>query len=121
MLIQINTNTKATGLGLILVQNFYLQMKVWKKYVSFGAGSRSSVPTDNKNKDILILGEKATPGLDDTTLTAKAKYPIDFTQSRKRFMLSLHYNGRKSFLFVNSTKTYQIKAKDSEIKGCHCV
>ena len=121
MLIQINTNTKATGLGLILVQNFYLQMKVWKKYVSFGAGSRSSVPTDNKNKDILILGEKTTPGFDDTTLRAKAKCPIDFTKSRKRFILSLHYYGRKSFLFVNPTKTYQIKAENSEIKDYHCV
>ena len=32
-----------------------------------------SVRIDNKNKDILILGEKATQGLDDNTLTAEAK------------------------------------------------
>ena len=31
-------------------------------------------------------------------------------------MLSLHYNGSNSFLFVNATKIYQFKAKDSEIK-----
>ena len=31
-------------------------------------------------------------------------------------MLSLHYNGSKSFLFVNATKIYQFKAKDSDIK-----
>ena len=31
-------------------------------------------------------------------------------------MLSLHYNGSNSFLFVNSTKVYQFKAKNSEIK-----
>ena len=43
----------------------------------------SSVHIDNKGKDILILGEGPTLGLDDTTLTAKAKYPINFTQSRK--------------------------------------
>ena len=30
--------------------------------------------------------------------------------------LSLHYNGTNSFLFVNATKIYQFKAKDSEIK-----
>ena len=35
---------------------------------------------------------------------------------KKRFALSLHCNGRNSFLFVNATKTYQFKAKDSEIK-----
>ena len=61
---------------------------------------------DNKNKNTLILGEGPTQGLDDTTLTAEAKYLINFTQSGKRFVLSLHYNGSKSFLFVNATKLY---------------
>ena len=71
---------------------------------------------DNKNKDILILGEETTRGLDDTILTAEAKYAINFTQSGKRFVLSLHYNGSSSFLFVNATKIYQFKARDFEIK-----
>ena len=31
-------------------------------------------------------------------------------------MLSLHYNGSSSFSFVNATKVYQFKAKDSDIK-----
>ena len=39
----------------------------------------SSVLIDNKNKDILILGEGLTQMLDGTTLTAEAKYPINFT------------------------------------------
>ena len=77
----------------------------------FGADLSSSVHTDNKGKDILILGEGPTQGLDDTTLTAKAKYPINFTQSGKRFVLSLHYNGSNSVLFVNALKVYQFKAK----------
>ena len=76
----------------------------------------SSVRIDNKRKDILILGKVSTKRLDCTTLTAEAKYPINFTQSGKRFILSLHYNGSNSFLFVNATKVYQFKAKDSEIK-----
>ena len=76
----------------------------------------ASVHVDNKGKDILILGEGPTQGLDDTTLTAEAKYPINFTQPNKRFVLSLHYNGSNSFLFVNTTKIQKFKAKDSEIK-----
>ena len=76
----------------------------------------SSVDVDNNRKGILILGEEQTQGLDDTTLTAEAKYSINFTQSGKRFVLSLHYNESNSFLFVNATKVYQCKAKDSEIK-----
>ena len=38
---------------------------------------------DDKGKDMLILSEKPTQGLDDTTLTAKAKYPINFIKSGK--------------------------------------
>ena len=33
-----------------------------------------------------------------------------------KFCLSLQCNGSNSFLFVNATKTYQFKAKHSEIK-----
>ena len=88
-----------------------------KKVLIFGADMSSSVHVDNKGKDILILCEGQTQGLDDTTLTAKAKYLINFTQSGKRFVLSLHYNECNSFLFVNATKVYQLKVKNSEIKG----
>ena len=59
---------------------------------------------DNKGKDILILGEGPTQELVDTILAAEAKYPINFTQSGKGFVLSLHYNGSNRFLFVNATK-----------------
>ena len=117
MLIQINASIVATAQGLIPVQNFYLQMEAWgKNVIVFGADMSSFVHIGNENKDILILGEGPTQGLDDTTLTAEAKHPINFTESGKRFVLRLYYNGSNSFLFVNATKIYQFKAKDPEIK-----
>ena len=70
---------------------------------------------DNKNKENLILGEETALELDDTRLTAEAKYPINFTHSAKRFVLSLHCNGSNTLLFVNATKISQIKAKDVEL------
>ena len=63
-----------------------------------------------------MFGERPTQGLDDTTLTGEATYPISFTQSNRRFVLSLHYNGDKNFLFVDAIKIYQFKAKNSGIK-----
>ena len=42
-------------------------------------------------------------------------YSINFTGRKKKFCLSLHYNGAKSYLFVNGTEIYRFKAKDSEI------
>ena len=48
----------------------------------------SSVHIDNKNKDILFLGEGPTQGLHDNTLIVEAKSPINFTQSRKKIFIN---------------------------------
>ena len=85
-----------------------------KNVITFGVDISSSVHVDNKGKDI-ILGEGPNQGWDDTTLTVEAKYPINFTQSGKRFVLNLPYNGSNSSLFVNATEVYQFKAKNSLI------
>ena len=71
---------------------------------------------DNKGKDILILGKGQTQGLDYTIFTVEAQYSINFSRSIRKFCFSLHYIGSNSFLFVNITKIYQFKEKDSEIK-----
>ena len=42
-------------------------------------------------------------------------YSINFTVTKDKFSLSLHYNGENSYLIVNGTEIYKIKAKDSEI------
>ena len=65
-------------------------------------------------KDILVLGIGPTQGLEHT-LTAEKMYSINFTVTKKKFCLSLHYNGANSYLFVNYTEIYNFKANDSEI------
>ena len=42
-------------------------------------------------------------------------YSVNFTVTKNKFCLSLHYNGANSYLFVNGTEIYKFKAKDSEI------
>ena len=44
--------------------------------IIFGVDTSSSVHTDNKQKDILILAEGPTHRLDGTTLTSEKKYSI---------------------------------------------
>ena len=87
-----------------------------KKNVIFGVDDSSSMLIDGRNKNILVLGEGPTRGLDNTTITAEAKCCINFTEGGKVFVLSLHYNGINSFLFVNVVKMNQFKAKDPQIK-----
>ena len=69
----------------------------------------------NIRKDILILGLGPTQGLGENSLTAEKMYSINFTVTKKKLCLSLHYNGANSYLFVNGTEIYKFKAKDSEI------
>ena len=42
-------------------------------------------------------------------------YSINFTVTRKVFCLGLHYNGAKSYLYVNGKEMVKFKANDSEI------
>ena len=60
----------------------------------------SSIHIDNKGKDILILGVGPTQGLEHT-FTPEKMYSINSTVTKKKFCLSLHYNGANSYLFVN--------------------
>ena len=73
-----------------------------------------SAHINNKKEDILVLGIGPTQELEHT-LTAGKIYSINFTVTKKVFCLSLHYNGAKSYLFVNGTEIYKFKAKDFEI------
>ena len=62
-------------------------------------------------RDILVLGERTTQGLGDTTLTVEAKYLINFTQSGKIFLLSLQYNESNSFYLLMLQKYINLKQK----------
>ena len=74
----------------------------------------TSIHIDNKKKDILVIGTGPTQGL-ESTLTAEKMYSINFTVTKKKFCLSLHYNGANSYLFVNGTEICKFKTKDSTI------
>ena len=82
--------------------------------IIFGVDMSSSAYVDNKKIGILILGKGPTQGLEHT-LTAEKMYPINFMVTRKKFCLSLHYNGANSYWLVNGTEIHRINAKDSEI------
>ena len=51
-----------------------------KNVIVFGGEMNSTAHIDNKKKNIFIIGEGVTKGLDGTTLIAEAKYPINFSQ-----------------------------------------
>ena len=54
-------------------------------------------------------------GINDTTLYVEKIYSQNFTQASKTFILSLHYNGDDSYLFVNGKQELKFKTKTSHL------
>ena len=116
MVIQLKANIAATVQDSIQAQFSWADSSCGENVIIFGVDNSSSVITDSKNKNISVLVEVLSEAKDNDATTVEAKYYINFDKSRKRFMLSLHYNERNGFSFVSSVKIYQFKAKKLELK-----
>ena len=78
-----------------------------KNVLIFGVDESSLVHANNKANNIYFMGNLFVQGINDTKLYAKKICSQIFTQASKKFVLSLHYNGNDSYLFVNG-KQYQL-------------
>ena len=68
------------------------------------------------------MGDFIVQGINDMTLYAEKLYSQNFTATNKKFVLSLHYNGDDSYLFVNGTQEPKFKAKDDQtVKEMLCL
>ena len=67
----------------------------------FGVHENSLAYVNNKVNIIYVMGDLFVQGINDTTLYAEKIYSQNFTAANKKFVLSLHYNGNDSYLFVN--------------------
>ena len=56
------------------------------------------------------MGKDFIQGINSITIYAEKIYKINFTQSNKTFVLSLHYNGDNSYLFVNGSQELQFNS-----------
>ena len=72
------------GIGFHRKGKFSVGNRFGRNCIIFGVDVSSSVHVDNKRKDILILGEGPTQGLDDTTLTVEKLYSINFTENNNK-------------------------------------
>ena len=81
----------------------------------FGVHDNSLVHANNKANNIYVMGDLFVQGINDTTLYAEKIYSQNFTAVNKKFVLSLHYNGDDSYLFVNGKQELKFKAKDDQL------
>ena len=72
--------------------------------------------SDSKNH-ILVLGKESIQ-INETTIKVDKMYPTNFistSSNNKKAVLSLHYNGDDSYLFVNSVQPAKFKTANSQI------
>ena len=84
-----------------------------RNVIIFGVDMYGSVHASNRTKDFLVLGRGLIQLIENTTIYAEKTYSLNFNAENKIFVLSLHYNGDNSFLFVNRQKDTQFRAKNS--------
>ena len=73
---------------------------------------KNSSYSSNKKRHIYILGKGFTQGLQyGATIYAEHDYvKVNGTQVNKKFVLSVHYNGDNSYLFINGVQQFKFKA-----------
>ena len=86
-----------------------------RSVIIFGVDESSLVHANNKANNIYVMGDIFVQGINDTTLYAEKVYSRNFTQPSTKFVLSLHYNGDDSYLFVNGKQELKFKAKTSHL------
>ena len=90
----------------------------------FGADMSFSVHATNRANNIYLMGTGLTKDtkINDTKIYAGKNFYRNFADFGKKFMLSLHYNGDDSYLFVNGRQELKFKAKtDQLVKEKLCI
>ena len=80
-----------------------------KNVIVYGVDMSFSSHAANKTQDIYVLGKDFVHGISGTTIYAEDIYKHNFTASNKKFVLSLHYNGGNSYLFVDGGQELKCK------------
>ena len=86
-----------------------------KNVLIFGVDMSFSIHATNRANHIYCFGEGLTQGINDTAMYAEKNYWRNFTEHGEKFVLSLHYNGDNSYLFVNGRQELKFKAKNDQL------
>ena len=81
----------------------------------FRADMSFSVHATNRANHIYLMGTGLTQGINDTKIYAEKNFYRNFTDFGKKIVLSLHYNGDNSYLFVNGRQELKFKVKTDQL------
>ena len=93
-----------------------------RNVIIFGVDMSFSKHANNKANNIFVMGKDYVQKINDTTIYAEKMYYRNFTEPGHKSVLSLHYNGDDSYLFVNGRQELKLKTKtDQLVKEKLCI
>ena len=93
-----------------------------RNVIIFGADMSFSAHATNRANNIYVMGDGLIQGINDTTIYVEKNYFRNFTDPGKKYVLSLHYNGDNSYLFLNGRQELMFKSKtDQLVKEKLCI
>ena len=81
----------------------------------FGVDMSFTKHANNKANNIYVMAKDYIQKINDTTIYAEKMYYRNFTDPVKKLVLSLHYNGNNSYLYVNGNQKLNFKAKTDQL------
>ena len=106
-----NSKNNYKGYGICFDERSFTHTTNGRNVLIFGADISFSVHTTNRANHIYLMGDGLTQGINNTTIYVEKNYYRNFTDPGKKCVLSLHYNGDDSYLFVNGRQQLKFKAK----------
>ena len=86
-----------------------------RNVITFGADMSFSKHVNNTANNIYVMGKDYIQKINDTTIYAEKNFYRNFTDPGHKSILSLHYNGDDSYLFVNGREELKFKTKTDQI------
>ena len=86
-----------------------------RNVIIFGVDMSFGKHVINKANNIYVMRKDYVQKINDTAIYAEKMYYKNFTDPDHKFVLSLHYNGNNSYLFVNGRQELKFKAKTNHL------
>ena len=86
-----------------------------RNVIIFGVDMNFSKHANNKANNIYVMGKDYIQKINNITIYAEKMYYRNFTDPGKKNLLSLHYNGNNSYLYVNGNQELKFKAKTDQL------
>ena len=101
--------------GHLITEGGFTHTTNGRNVLIFGADMSFSVHATSTANNIYLMGAGLTQIIHDTTINVEKNYYRNFTDPGKKFVLSFHYNGDNSYLFVNGRQELKFKDKTNQL------